>query len=260
MTDPTAMEQVQPLASHPAKYSPEILEALRPRVREEARRIRRERPGTMVEVLDPMAGVGRIHQLHNPRSGVWTTGVEIQPRWAACHGRTACADFMEWAGRPGNYRRFPIVATSPTYGNRYSDHHNAQDGTERHSYTHDYGEELEPNNSGLLPWGPRYWQFHADMYSWVNWTLSPGGLFLLNVSNFYRGKALVAAVDFHRGAAMGAGLLYGGRDIRIVTHRHNGVGAKATAARADHEVILRFRAPDYPPPTPPTPRTPAGED
>lgn len=246
MTDPTSMVEVAPLTEHPAKFSEPILDALRNRITAEARRVRREEPGTVVQVLDPMAGVGRIHQLHDGKR-VWTTGVEIQPRWAACHSRTICADYLEWAGRPGNYRRFHIAATSPTYANRMADHHDARDDSTRYSYRHVYGEELEPGNSGTMPWGPAYRRFHADMHAWVRWNLAPGGLYLLNVSNHYRGEEEVPVIEFHRGACLGVGFEEDGRVTKITTKRLRGVGDESTAKRAKYEVILRFRAPLTPP-------------
>lgn len=244
------------LPLHPAKFSDPILDKLAALVTAEARRIRGRVTDRPVTVLDPFAGVGRIHRLARP-GRVRTWGLEIEPEWAACHQDTVCTDAIDWlTGHPylrmmgdgvwtdGAPNGFDIVATSPCYGNRLSDHHEARDGSTRRSYRHDLGRPLTENSSGALPWGPAYWTFHAEAYRRIRAALRPGGLFLLNVSDFYRRKALVSAVEWHRGTAMGAGFLHGGRDVPILTRRLQGVGTEDTAARADHEVILRLRRPE----------------
>lgn len=237
----TATTTVRPHPKHPAKFSAPILDSLGRLVQTEAAAVRKA-AGRPLEVLDPFAGVGRIHSLR--RDGrILTTGVELEPEWAACQPGTICADFLAWADSPGKYERFDVVATSPTYGNRLADHHNARDGSTRRSYTHDLGRPLTTGNSGAMPWGPRYWEFHAEAARRVWHVLRPGGLLLWNVSDFYKGKTLVPAVAWHRGCLWATGFRQGGRDVPIGTSRLRGVGTEATAMRADHEVILRFRKP-----------------
>lgn len=251
-------DTVTPLNEHPAKFSEPILDRLRVLLTDEARRLQRS-PTHPLVVVDPFAGVGRIHSLMTRR--IRTIGIELQPRWAACrpyrpqpHGwpaGTVTGDMFYWlprieAAEDQRGTSIDVIATSPTYGNRLSDHHAAGDGSTRHSYTHTYGQELEPNNSGVLPWGPRYWAFTARAYRAFFAALPEGGLFLLNVSKFYRRQELVHAVEWHLGAAYGAGFVQDRRPARIVTKRLQGVGAEATAARADHEVILRLRKPPTP--------------
>lgn len=233
---------------HPAKFSEPIIDLLQALVLAEARRVQgRVIPGDCpVQVLDPFAGVGRVHRLARPNR-ILTRGVEIEPEWAACHPETICADALEWLIRPGNYERFDIVVTSPTYGNRLADHHNAKDGSHRRSYTHDLGRPLAETNSGKLHWGSAYWAFHELAYQRIRYALKPGGLFLLNVSDFYRQKAVVPAVDWHRAAALDAGFVVAGPDIPVATRRLRGVGAETTSARAAHEVILRLRRPEEDP-------------
>lgn len=250
---------VRPQPLHPAKFSDPILARLDALIRTEYRRRRTDLDGRSLLVLDPFAGVGRIHQLATAGK-VETVGIEIEAPWAACHQDTIHADAFEWMRQRSGYRTtggyagnggyerwnlFDVVATSPTYGNRYSDHHNAQDGSNRRSYTHDLGQPLQPNNSGRLPWGPKYWGFHAEAYRLMHDVLRPGGLLLLNVSDFYKHKQLIAATEWHRGAAMGAGFIHGGRDHHINTKRLNGHGAKSTSARAEYETILQLRRSEH---------------
>ena len=48
---------------------------------------------------------------------------------------------------------FDAICTSPTYGNRMADHHEARDGSPRDTYRHVLGRPLTPGNSGALHWG-----------------------------------------------------------------------------------------------------------
>ena len=77
--------------------------------------------------------------------------------------------------------------TSPTYGDRLADHHDARDGSVRHSYKHDLGRDLHPDNSGAMQWGPAYRDFHTAAWVEVRRVLRPGGRFVLNVKDHVRG-------------------------------------------------------------------------
>jgi tRNA G10 N-methylase Trm11 len=90
-------------------------------------------------VLDPFAGTGRIHELEN-----WTVGVEIEPEWATMRDGTIVANALNLPFRDAS---FDAVVTSPTYGNRLADHHDARDSSRRHSYKHDLGRDLHSENS-----------------------------------------------------------------------------------------------------------------
>lgn len=226
---------------HPAKYSEEIVRTLDRLVRAEARAVG-STAATPLAVLDPFAGVGRVHRLRRPN--VFTAGIEIEPEWAGCHPDTLCDDSLAVLPHmAASGVEVDVVATSPTYGNRMADHHDARDGSRRRSYKHDLGRMPAPGSSSTLPWGPDYWAFHVRAYRAIYGVLRPGGLFLLNVSDFYRRKQIVPAVEWHRGAAMGAGFVQGAGDVHVGTPRLRGVGSEATAARAATEVVLRLRRP-----------------
>lgn len=238
---PTA-QAIQVAPYHPAKFTGAIVDRAAVIVQAEARRvIGREHVGP-IHVLDPFAGVGRVHRLHRPGK-VATHGIEIEPEWAAADQRTICADALAWMADPAHHQQYDIVFTSPTYGNRFSDHHMARDGSERHSYRHDLGRDLTDGSSAGMPFGKRYWAFHARAWRLVFEVLRPGGMFLLNVSDFYRANDVVPAATWHRGAAWGAGFVQAARDRVVRTPRLRGVGTEATAARVAHERILVFRRP-----------------
>lgn len=94
------------------------------RVREEADRSRDGSTVAPIWVCDIFAGLGRIHDLPN-HVGAETVGIEIEPEWARHRRRTLVGDATdlprEWSGL------FDAVCTSPVYGSRMSDHHDAKD-------------------------------------------------------------------------------------------------------------------------------------
>jgi hypothetical protein len=224
------VDQVTPQPKHPAKYTDSIVDELRRVVRDEARIL-----GRRPLLLDPFAGVGRVHRLEDVAD---TTGVELRPRWAACHARTRVGDATRlpsrWTGR------FDVVATSPCYGNRFSDHHDAKDASRRHSYAHDYGEPFDhPSDAGVLRFtSNEYRLLHQRAWRQVHRVLHDGGLFLLNVKNFYQDKELVLLSEWHIGAVSDAGFRYvAGSAIPTPGMRHG----RNHEARVDHELVLAFR-------------------
>lgn len=132
-------------------------------------------------VLDPFAGTGRIHQLR--ARGYRTFGVELEPEWATLEPRTLVGDALALPFSAGS---FSAVCTSPTYGNRLADSHNAQDGSVRRSYTHDLGRPLSANNSGGMQWGDEYRRFHYSAWVESLRVLRPGGSFVLNIKDHVR--------------------------------------------------------------------------
>lgn len=96
---------------HPAKFSAPISARLAELLDTEG-----ERRGRPLRILDPFAGIGRIHRLPFELAHT-TVGVELEPEWALAGGSI-----------PGDATRLPFaagsfdaVATSPCYGNRMAD-------------------------------------------------------------------------------------------------------------------------------------------
>lgn len=137
-------------------------------------------------VLDPFAGVGRIHEI--PPMVTWnleTVGVELEPEWASLHPNTIVGNAL---GLKFEDDTFDAVVTSPTYGNRFADHHNAKDGSVRRSYTHDLGRQLQEDNSGAMHWGPKYRDFHTKAWIESKRVIRLGGRIVLNISDHIRQK------------------------------------------------------------------------
>lgn len=163
---------------HPAKYSDALLPLF----------------GQLLEgyerVLDPFAGVGKL-RLVRPDAVL----VEIEPEWAK-QADAICGDAlnMHWF-EDGS---FDAVCTSPTYGNRMADHHEAKDASRRNTYRHALGRPLHPRNSGQLQWGSDYRKFHALAWLEVRRVLRPGGRFVLNCKDHIRQARVVPVCRFHR--------------------------------------------------------------
>lgn len=185
--------------AHPARFSKTILVELAAIVQAEKQR----NPGVDNEfhILDPFAGTGRVHELADPANGIHTYGIEIEPEWAAMHPFTQVGDALQL---PHPVAFFDMVLTSPTYGNRLADRHNAKDASIRRSYTFDLRKlvgdptrELAPNNTGRVPFNAQYKVMHQAAWSEVWRVLRPGGLFVLNVSDFVKNKKVQQVCRWH---------------------------------------------------------------
>lgn len=157
-------------------------------------------------ILDPFAGEGGIHVL---RPGYETWGLELEAEWAHA---TSLGEKYTKVGDVKNLRRYyrrqwDAIVTSPTYGNRMADHHEAKDGSRRHTYRHTLGRALTDGNSGAMQWGKRYREFHRDAWAIVVKELRPGGWFLLNCKDHIRGGVREKVTDFHVGVLEDLGLV-----------------------------------------------------
>lgn len=170
--------------SHPARYSRELMPVLADAVPVE--RFRR--------VLDPFAGTGRIHELPNE-----TVGIEIEPEWADLHPDTLPGSAL---ALPFADCSFDAIVTSPTYGNRLADSHNASDPERRRSYTHDLGRQLSADNSGAMQWGGEYRAFHEDAWTEAVRVLRPGGRFVLNIKDHVRNGEVQHVSAWHLSTLM----------------------------------------------------------
>lgn len=213
--------------AHPAVFSQAILPALAGLLGPEHRR-----------VLDPFAGVGRVHELRGMVDWEMRTwGVELEPEWARLHPDTLVGSALALPFADGS---FDAVATSPTYGNRLADHHNARDGSLRRSYTHDLGRKLSADNSGTLHWGDKYRDFHERAWRETIRVLRPGGRLALNISDHIRGGKRQHVASWHAQTLLGLGLAL--VDAARITTPRLRAGANGQA-RVPSELILAFDLP-----------------
>lgn len=211
---------------HPAKYTPSVLDAIRDVVDAEAAQL-----GRPLDIIDPFAGIGGIHALdgHN------TTGVEIEPEWAAAHPANRQGDATNLPFPAGS---FDAMATSPCYGNRMADTYDGRDGSRRMTYRLSLGHDLDPSSAAGLQWGPAYRDLHRAAWLEAMRVVRPGGLLIVNVSNHIRGGDEQPVVEWHLRTLLelGAGLVEA-RAIGTPRYRH---GANH-GARVDAERLLVLR-------------------
>lgn len=217
------------IVKHPAKFSDSILETIAGELFWELA----DRGLERIRVLDPFAGVGRVHELADEQ--IETVGIELEPEWAAAHPSTLVGDarnlpFERWS--------FDAIVTSPTYGNRMADHHEARDESKRMTYRHVLGRPLTEGNSGAMQWGDAYRSLHVQAWREARRVLCPGGIFVLNASNHIRKKAEVRVVEWHVSTLERMGFVKEGEVL--VPTRRMGFGANAKV-RVDGEKVVLFR-------------------
>lgn len=210
---------------HPAKYSKPVLDAIKNSL------IHHLRPGG--RILDPFAGVGGIHHLRG--MGYYTVGIEIEPEWAEVHPATICGDSRHVITTLG---KFQAVVTSPTYGNRMADHHEAKDDSVRNTYRHKLGRRLSHGSSAGLQWGREYKELHAAVWDQVPDILVGEKLFVLNISDHIRKGEVIPVTDWHVNYLASLGFFMIQYD-RPATRRQK-MGANGHL-RVPYESVITFR-------------------
>ena len=189
-------------------------------------------------VLDPFGGTGKLALIKDYGFTGRVICNELEREWVdysynVNEWHFGDAAKMIWA----KDESFDAICTSPTYGNRMADHHNAKDGSKRITYKHRLGKELSPNNTGMMQWGEQYRETHKNIYSECIRVLKKDGVLILNVSNHIRKKQEVDVVSFHRESIVSLGLSLR-EEIKMHTPRM-GFGRNRNA-RVENEFILVF--------------------
>ncbi len=208
--------------AHPAKYT----DALLPTMAQMLKGRRR--------ILDPFGGTGKVFELSAWLPAAQIEAVEIEPEWAACHPRTTLGNALSlpW---PADY--FDAICTSPTYGNRMADHHDARDASHRRTYRHMLGRALHADNAGAMQWGDKYRTFHIAAWTEARRVLQPGGAFVLNIKDHIRGGEVQHVTEWHVKTLCGLGFVE--RDhkrINTPSMRYGRNGDK----RVEYESVILF--------------------
>jgi len=162
------------------------------------------------EVLDPFAGVGKVHELRDLVDWeMHTVGIEIEPEWATIHPDTFIGDAH--------------------------DSHDAKDGSVRRSYTHDIGRKLHANNSGHMQWGDKYREFHEQ--AWAEIVRVLDDRLVLNISDHIRNGERQYVSMWHTNVLANLGLTL--RQQTPVQTRRMKAGANSQQ-RVDHELVMVF--------------------
>ena len=216
------------LPRHPAPYTDTLLPILAEFL-----------PAGRAKILDPFAGTGKIARLRSWLPQAEFFGYEIEPEWADQAREAGCV-CTTGDSRQMHYPddMFDAICTSPTYGNRMADHHNARDGSPRHTYRHTLGRPLTPGNSGALQWGEEYRTLHLAVWTECRRVLKPGGILVLNVKDHIRGGVLQEVTTWHAVTLLLLGLICINR-VRVPCpgQRHGANGH----LRVDYESVLQFR-------------------
>lgn len=191
-------------------------------------------------VLDIFGGVGKLALIKEYGFTGKVICNELEPEWA----ETSPYNVDEWhIGDAANMawaesNSFDAICTSPTYGNRMADHHNAKDGSKRVTYKHFLGRGLNEANTGRMQWGDKYREKHLEIYKECARVLKDGGLMIVNVSDHIRKGQVVNVVEWHKEALTNFGMKLID-EIKIETPRM-GFGQNAKS-RVQHECILVFK-------------------
>ncbi len=213
-------------APHPAKFTPKHLKAIT-EILEDL-----YGPGNDVSILDPFAGIGTIHELP-----FTTRGIELEPEWANQHQLTDIGSALNTKFPNGC---FDAVVTSPCFGNRMADHHDAKDDSKRHTYRHYLGRPLTDGSSAVMQWGEDYQHFHTEAWSEARRVLKPGGILIINIKDHVRGGVIQHVTKWHSDTCVRVGFKQVDTIIIPVTGLTHGENFNQ---RIPHESLLVFEKP-----------------
>jgi hypothetical protein len=171
------------VTKHPAKFNDKILDAIASLL-----------PDDELDILDPFAGVGRVHELMTRNEKWFTFGIELEKEWARVHHRTIKGNALDIHWEIG---MFDAIVTSPCYGNRMADVYVGPPNRVSHTYRLYLGHDLSPGSSAGLQWGEKYKIFHRLAWAEATRIVKPDGLFVLNIKDHYRASKLMPVTRFH---------------------------------------------------------------
>ena len=187
--------------------------------------------------LDPFGGTGKIFKLYDLVDKLDIACVEIEPECAASDSRIMIGNALDLPFEDGT---FDWICTSPTYGNRMADHHEAKDKSTRNTYRHALGRPLHRDNAGALQWGRDYQEFHLRAWKEAWRVLKPGGRFILNCKDHIRRGRRVGVCAWHVDALLALGfLLCETIPIACPGNRFGQNGKQ----RVEHELVFCFGKP-----------------
>lgn len=188
------------------------------------------------DFLDPFAGRDLVRLQATTPDWCNVTGVELEHEWASYAGAIQGSALS----LPWHQPQFNGIITSPTFGNRMADCHDARDDSVRITYRHKLRRMPSEGSSAVMQWGRPYRQFHEAAYAEALRVLAGEALVIVNMANHVRGGVEQRVTEFHLSAWMhlGATVL----QVVDVPSRKMGFGANRDA-RVEGERLLVLRAP-----------------
>lgn len=171
------------MAKHPCPYPSNVIEVFQAHIPKGA------------FVLDPMAGIGGIHNLVDCN----TVGIELEGEWAKQHSQNILGDAT---ALPFKDNSFDVVAVSPAYGNRLSDQYLPADPKGRLSYAISLGRKLSQGSGAKVGFGQKYKDLHVAAWTEALRVLKPSvprrsSFFLLNCKDFFRLGERIRVCEWH---------------------------------------------------------------
>lgn len=145
-------------------------------------------------ILDPMAGTGKIFELHHLGIEAHITAIELEAEWCAWDERIQQGSILDL---PFTDNEFDAIIVSPPYGNRMADTYAGQQGDVRFTYRYLLGRALADDSAAGLQWGDAYRAFFEQAWRECKRVLTDDGLFILNIKDHIRGGARQHVTRFH---------------------------------------------------------------
>ncbi len=211
------------LGKHPAQFNKKILKEIA------------DLASGHYPILDPFAGTGKIFNIRQILGeDTPILAYDIDLGWPGTHAEVKQANALALPLADGS---IGCIATSPVYGNRMSDCHEAKDDSRRFTYTHTLGRTLHEDNAGQLQWGPQYRAFHIKFLLESCRVLVPGGIFVLNIKNHIRAKRIQDVAGWWMATMQALGFVI--EEERKVLSRGMRYGENGTE-RIGHEKVIKF--------------------
>lgn len=229
MSDTTKTNEKQ--IKHPAKYTNSFIPIFAEKLRDSK------------NVIDIFAGTCKISKIkeYGYRGKIYCN--ELEKEWVEQGlGYVDAITTLDAEFLPYKDGFFDAICTSPTYGNRMADHHNAKDGSRRNTYTHTIGRDLTEGNTGKMQWGTEYKQKHISIWKEAYRILKVGGILILNVSDHIRKGEVINVSEWHKDTLISLGFNLQ-EEIKVETPRLR-YGANANK-RVDYEYIHVFSKPSH---------------
>lgn len=155
-------------------------------------------------VLDPFAGTGKLSLIKNMGFNGLVICNDLEPEYKDII-KYPVDEWIHEDAATITIKNIDAIATSPTYGNRMADSHNAQDDSKRITYTHQLGRKLDSENTGAMQWGERYKQKHIDCYKNFYKLLPAGGKLIINISDHIRKGSIVNVSEWTKSLILSIG-------------------------------------------------------